>query len=55
MTQNELLMFSDTFINNETHSNEILHILMVTGSSFLILVFRDTLFPNYTGFYCKYI
>ena len=39
---NELLMFSDTFINNETHSNEILHIRMVTGSIFLILVFRDT-------------
>ena len=34
---NELLLFSDTSINNETHSNEILHnfIRMVTGSIFL--------------------
>ena len=39
---NELLLFSDTFINNETHSNEILHIRMVTGSISLFSVFRDT-------------
>ena len=30
---NELLLFSDTFINNETHSNEILHIRMVTNKN----------------------
>ena len=39
---NELLLFSDTSINNETHLNEILHIRMVTGSIFLFSVFRDT-------------
>ena len=39
---NELLLFSDTFINNEMHSNEILHIRMVIGSIFLFSVFRDT-------------
>ena len=51
---NELLLFSDTSINNEAHSNESLHIRMVTGSIFLFSVFRDTLFPNYTGFYSIY-
>ena len=38
---NELLLFSDTSINNETHSNEILHIRMVTRSSF-----RNFVIPN---------
>ena len=38
----ELLLFFDTSINNETNSNEILHIRMVTGSIFLFSVFRDT-------------
>ena len=37
---NELLLFSDTSINNETHSNEILHIRMVTGLIFFFSVFR---------------
>ena len=36
---NELLLFSDTSINNETHSNEILHIRMVTGSIYLFRYF----------------
>ena len=35
---NDLLLFSDRFINNETHSNKILHI--ITWSFFLISVFR---------------
>ena len=39
---NELLLFPDTYFNNETHSNEILHIRIVTGSIFLFSVFRDT-------------
>ena len=39
---NELLLFPDTSIINETHSNEILHIKIVTGSIFLFSVFRDT-------------
>ena len=39
---NKLLLFSDTTINNETHSNEILHFRIVTGSIFLFSVFRDT-------------
>ena len=39
---NEVLLFSDTSINNERHSNVILHIRMVTGSIFLFSVFRDT-------------
>ena len=39
---NELLLFSDTSINNETHSNEILLIRMLTGSIFLFSVFHDT-------------
>ena len=39
---NELLLFSDTTINSETHSNENLHIRMVTVSIFLFSVFRDT-------------
>ena len=47
---NELLSFSDSFINNETHSNAILHIIKVARSIFLISVFRDN-----TGFYSKYM
>ena len=39
---NELLLFSDTPINSETHSKGILHIMMVKGSIFLFPVFRDT-------------
>ena len=39
---NKLLLFSGTSINNETHSNEILHIRMVTGSIFLFSIFSDT-------------
>ena len=39
---NELLLFSNTSINNETHSNGILHIRMVKGLVFLFSVFRDT-------------
>ena len=39
---NELLLFSDTSINNETHSNEILHIRMATGSISLFSVLCDT-------------
>ena len=40
---NELLLFSDTSISNETHSNEISQIRMVTGSIFL---FRYFVIPN---------
>ena len=52
---NELLLFSDTSINNETHSNEILQIRMVTGSIIPSSVFCDTQFPYYTGLYSKYM
>ena len=47
---NELLSFSDSFINNETQSNEILNIIKVACSIFFTLVFRDN-----TGFYPKYM
>ena len=47
---NELLQFSDSFINNETQSNEILNIIKVASSIFFTSVFRDN-----TGFYPKYI
>ena len=47
---NELLPFSDSFINNETQSNEILNIIKVASSIFFTLVFRDN-----TGFYPKYM
>ena len=47
---NELLSFSDSFINNETHSNEIFHIIKVASSIFLISDFRDD-----TGIYSKYM
>ena len=42
---NELLPFSDSFINNETPSNEILNIIKVASSIFFTSVFRDN-----TGF-----
>ena len=45
---NELLPFSDSFINNETQSNEILNIIRVASSIFFTSVFRDN-----TGFYPK--
>ena len=41
----ELLPFSDSFINNETQSNEILNIIKVASSIFFTSVFRDN-----TGF-----
>ena len=47
---NELLPFSDSFINNETQSNEILNIIKVASSIFFTSVFRDN-----TGFYPKYM
>ena len=47
---NELLPFSDSFINNETQSNEILNIIKVVSSIFFTSVFRDN-----TGFYPKYM
>ena len=47
---NELLPFSDSFINNETQSNEILNIIKVASSIFFTSVFRDN-----TGFYPKYL
>ena len=47
---NELLPFSDSFINNETQSNEILNITKVASSIFFTSVFRDN-----TGFYPKYM
>ena len=47
---NELLPFSNSFINNETQSNEILHIIKVASLIFFTSVFRDN-----TGFYPKYI
>ena len=37
---NELLPFSDSFITNETQSNEILHIIKVANSIFFTSVFR---------------
>ena len=46
---NELLPFSGSFISNETQSNEILHIKVVS-SIFFTSVFRDN-----TGFYPKYM
>ena len=42
---NELLPFSDSFINNEMQSNEILNIIKVARSIFFTSVFRDN-----TGF-----
>ena len=36
---NELLPFSDSFINNETQSNEILHIIKVASSIFFLRYF----------------
>ena len=42
---NELLPFSDSFINNETQSNEILNIIKAASSIFFNSVFRDN-----TGF-----
>ena len=45
---NELLSFSDSFINNKT--NEILNIVKVASSIFFTSVFRDN-----TGFYPKYM
>ena len=47
---NELLPFSDSFINNETQSNEILNMIKVACSIFFTSVFRDN-----TGFYPKYM
>ena len=47
---NELLPFSDSFINNETQSNEILNIIKVPSLIFFTSVFRDN-----TGFYPKYM
>ena len=47
---NELLPFSDSFINNETQSNEILNIIKVARSIFFTSVFRDN-----TGFCPKYM
>ena len=47
---NELLPFSDSFINNETQSNGILHIIKVASSIFITSVFHDS-----TGFYPKYM
>ena len=47
---NELLSFSDSFINNETQSNEILNIIKVASSNFFTSVFRDN-----TGFNPKYM
>ena len=47
---NELLLFSHSFINNETQSNEILHIIKVISSIFFTSVFRDN-----TDFYPKYM
>ena len=47
---NELLPFSDSFVNNETQSNEILNIIKVASSIFFTSVFRDN-----TGFYPKYM
>ena len=47
---NELLPFSDSFLNNETQSNEILNIIKVVSSIFFTSVFRDN-----TGFYPKYM
>ena len=47
---NELLPFSDSFINNETQSNEILNIIKVASSIFFTSVFRDN-----TGFYPIYM
>ena len=47
---NELLPFSDSFINDETQSNEILNIIKVASSIFFTSVFRDN-----TGFYPKYM
>ena len=47
---NELLPFSDSFINNETQSNEILHIIKVLSSIFFTSVFCDN-----NGFYPKYM
>ena len=47
---NELLPFSDSFINNETKSNEILNIIKVASSIFFTSLFRDN-----TGFYPKYM
>ena len=37
---NELLPFSDSFINNETQANEILNIIKVASSIFFTSVFR---------------
>ena len=47
---NDLLPFSDSFINNGTQSNEILNIIKVACSIFFTSVFRDN-----TGFYPKYM
>ena len=47
---NEVLPFSDSFINNETQSNEILNITKVADLIFFTSVFRDN-----TGFYPKYM
>ena len=47
---NELLPFSDIFINNERQSNEISNIIKVASSIFFTSVFRDN-----TGFYPKYM
>ena len=47
---NELWPFSDSFINHETQSNEILNIIKVASSIFFASVFRDN-----TGFYPKYM
>ena len=47
---NELLPFSDSFINNETQSNEIIHIIKVASAIFFTSVFRDN-----TGFYPNYM
>ena len=48
---NELLPFSDSFINNEAQSNEILNIIKVASSIFFTSVFRD----DNTGFHPKYM
>ena len=47
---NNLLPFSDSFINNKRQSNEILNIIKVASSIFFTSVFRDN-----TGFYTKYM
>ena len=45
---NELSPLSDSFINNETQSNEILHcIIKVASSIFFSSVFRDNTYPKY--------